>query len=299
MSNFSHPLLSFQKSLTMSRILVVGATGRQGGAVLRALQHASKGHPDPHRRLFALTRNPSSPAAKKLASEGVQVIQGDINDTAGLTSTLKQVDRAFLVTDISQGTTKEEQAGKNFVAAAKAAGLEHLVFSSVDGAERDSKVPHFESKFQIETALRLSGLSHTVIRPVAFMDMLPIEPGFLRFIALGIFRAALGGKPIQLVATKDIGFVAACALLEPNEYKGQSIGLAGDELTISQMASALSKSNPAWVAWIPRFMIALFPYDMKQMFKFFGERGYNVDIPALKAQYPTLSTFEDYISSRE
>jgi uncharacterized protein YbjT (DUF2867 family) len=103
------------------------------------------------------------------------------------------------------GAETEIRQGKTFIDAAKKAGVKFIVFSSVEGAERKSGVPHFESKFQIEEYLRGSGISHTIIRPVAFYENFPPVSGFGTFLVFGLFGAALGGKKIQLVSVKDIG----------------------------------------------------------------------------------------------
>ncbi|KAH8814702.1 NmrA family protein [Flagelloscypha sp. PMI_526] len=289
----------------MVKILVTGATGQQGGAVINRLRTLRSGNEAPEPVVvYALTRNPGSTAAKELAKEGIHIVKGDLNDSPEtLTSALasNHINRAFLVTDPRRGTDKEAEAGQNFVRSAQNAGLEHIVFSSVEGAQRQTNVPHFESKFEVEKALKSSGLGYTILRPVAFMDNFPLKGGFLRFMVLGVFRAALGTqKPIQLVAVQDIGHFGAEALVKPKEYAGEEIGLAGDELTVSQVAAAYGKVQyggrwNAWVAWIPSFLLYLMPYDARQMFKFFGNGGYIVNIHALRNKHLGLLSFEEYL----
>src|ERR1700737_3260600 len=111
-------------------VLVTGATGRQGGAVVRHL--LPKGW-----RLRALTRNPSSHAAQELARNGVEVVQGDLDDPSSLDRALRGVYGVYSVQDFwTVGAKREVQQGKNLADVAKKAGVQHFVYSSVGGAER-------------------------------------------------------------------------------------------------------------------------------------------------------------------
>lgn len=103
------------------------------------------------------------------------------------------------------GVEGEIKDGKAFIDAAKEAGCAYIVFSSVEGAERNSGVPHFESKFLIEKYLEQTGISATILRPVAFMENFTRTSNVGTFFALGLFEAGARGKPVQLIATKDIG----------------------------------------------------------------------------------------------
>ncbi len=113
-------------------VLVTGATGRQGGAVIRHM--LPKGW-----RLRALTRNPASHAAKDLARQGVEVVQGDLEATRSLEEICHGIYGIYSVQDFwSVGAKREIQQGKNLADAAKKVGVEHFVYSSVGGAERNA-----------------------------------------------------------------------------------------------------------------------------------------------------------------
>ncbi|KZT56929.1 NAD(P)-binding protein [Calocera cornea HHB12733] len=279
-------------------VLVTGATGAQGGAVVSELLKGDKVS------IRAITRNISSPSAQALESKGVQVVKADMFDGPSLVSALKGCDRAFLVTQFSgpKGTAGETESGNLFIDNAKTAGVRHLVFSSVGNAESGTGVPHFESKRRVEEHLFAAGLpSWTILRPVAFMDNLPAEPGMKRAIGLGVFGSLLGGKSLKLIAVQDIGWFAARALESPEQWKGKEIALAGDDLTVEGMKDAYAKVQGArpWAAWMPASVLgALMPTDVSLMFKFFREKGYSADIPALKKVYPGLTTFEQYVRSK-
>ena len=155
----------------------------------------------------ALSRRPDSPAAKALAARGVERVKGSLTDKASLLVALEGIPAAFLITvPTGSGETQaEEQEGKTFLDAARGTRLPFLVFSSVDGAERQTGVPFLGTKRALEEYLRASGIHHTIFRPVAFFDNFPKQSGMASFFLLGMFDAALRGKKLQLVACTDIG----------------------------------------------------------------------------------------------
>jgi uncharacterized protein YbjT (DUF2867 family) len=121
-------------------VLITGATGRQGGAIIRHM--LPKGW-----KLRALTRNPSSTAARDLTRQGVDVVQGDLEDPGSLERAACGVYGMYSVQDFwAVGAKREVQQGKNVADAAKKAGVGHFVYSSVGGAERNSGIDHWESK---------------------------------------------------------------------------------------------------------------------------------------------------------
>ncbi|GAA5824482.1 hypothetical protein JCM11251_000441 [Rhodosporidiobolus azoricus] len=281
-------------SSSVSPVLVVGATGQQGGSVIRALQ-ALQAPPT----IRALSRNPNSPAAEKLKKQGIEVVKGTLADKQSLVAALTGAGSAFLVTAMTSGKNEptEDQLGINFVEAAKETGLPFLVFSSVSDATPTCGIPHFETKAKVEDALKASGIKNTIIAPVAFYDNLPQTAGFATFIAMGLFDAALQGKKLQMVAVDDIGRTAAQALASPSTYANRHIKLAGESLTMEEVRQAYSRveGRSVWKAWMPGFAVNFFPYDAKMMLKFFGKKGYSADIAGLRKEYPGLRTFEQWL----
>jgi uncharacterized protein YbjT (DUF2867 family) len=276
------------------RFLVTGATGLQGGATARSL--LDEGH-----FVRALTRNTSAPAAVKLAAAGVEVVRGDFDDADSLKTALKSMNGAFLVTNFVGGNASvesEERQGKAFVDAAVSAGLEHLVFSSVGSAERNTGVPHFESKWRIEQHARSSGLAAlSIVRPVFFMENFRF-PFVLRALFVGALRTVLGEqKQLQMVAARDIGRVAARMLIEGPSQTGVTVELAGDALTIGEITSAYREitGNRLFGAPMPRFLLQRMPAELSTMLLWFGSDGYKADLPSLRAKYPFLLSFRDWL----
>ncbi|KZO91569.1 NAD(P)-binding protein [Calocera viscosa TUFC12733] len=284
----------------MPVVLVTGATGAQGGAVLTELLKGNKV------TVRAMTRDTSSPAAQTLASGGVQVVKGDMEDGASLRKALSGCDRAFLVTTWTgpKGAVGEAELGIQFVDSAKAAGVQHVVFTSVCNANtpEGADVPHFASKRRIEERLISSGIpSWTFVRPVAFMDsMVPIEGGMQRALLLAMLRAGVGNTPIKLIAVKDIGWFAARALESPEEWNGKELDIAGDDLNLAQVQEVYRKvqGRKMWSAWMPSGVIGLMPKELSSMLRFFKEHGFDADISAVRKTHPGLMDLEMYLRDK-
>ena len=275
-------------------VLVTGATGRQGGAVVRYM--LPKGW-----KLRALTRNVDSYPAKELARVGVEVLQGDLEDPASLDRASRGVYGVYSVQDFwSVGARREVMQGKNLADAAKKAGVQHFVYSSVGGAERNTGIPHWESKWQVEKHIRQLNLPTTVFRPAAFMEMyyvLQVEVGILK----GKFTDPLrGDKPYQTIATDDIGAFVALAFDRPSEFVGRQLEIAGSELTNLEAAKVFSRvlGRPVKFSRLPMPIVRLFMSpEFYKMFRWFNEAGFAADIVGLRARYPEvhLHTLEEWL----
>lgn len=274
-------------------ILVIGATGQQGGAVARELLR--RGH-----EVRALTRKPDAPAAQTLAERGAGVVGGDLDDPASIRTAMAGARAVFSVQTFATpaGVDGEVRQGKAVAEAAQDTGVRHLVYSSVDGAERGSGVPHFESKWAVERHLRALGVPATVLRPTMFMD------NFATFqrpeIVDGTLVVRLGlrpDRPIQMVAVADLGAVAADVFERPDEYTGKSVAIAGDELTGPQIAAVFAEvsGTPARFEEQPVAQIRAFSEDLGLMFEWLNEHGYAVDLAALRQRHPGLRTLRRWL----
>ncbi|HKF57002.1 MAG TPA: NmrA/HSCARG family protein, partial [Blastocatellia bacterium] len=201
-------------------ILVTGATGRQGGAVIRHLLPKEW-------KLRALTRNPSGPAARSLIRQGLEVVQGDLEDPASLEPAVRRAYGIYSVQDYwTVGAKREVLQGKNLADAAKKASVEHFVYSSVGGAERNSGIDHWESKWEIEKHIRKLGLPATMIRPAAFMENYyvdQVEIGILKGKLMDPIRA---DKTYQTIATDDIGAFVGLAFERAKDFIGAEFEIA-------------------------------------------------------------------------
>ena len=275
-------------------VLVTGATGRQGGAVIRHM--LPKGW-----KLRALTRNAEGYEAQALARHGVEVVQGDLEDPDSIARAASGAYGIYSVQDFwAVGAKSEIQQGKNVADAAKKADIKHFVYSSVGGAERKTKIPHWESKWEVENYVRQLGLPVTVIRPVSFMETYYIDQ-----VEIGILKGKLadpirGDKPYQTIATDDIGAFVALAFERPSEFIGKALEIAGSELTNVEAAKVFSRAlgKPVKFQRIPLPVVRLLlGKEFHAMFRWFNEAGYQADIPALRRAYPEihLHTLEEWL----
>ena len=276
-------------------ILVTGATGQQGGATARHL--LADGW-----NVKALTRNPNNPPAKALKDSGAELVQGDLADRARLDEILNGVYGVFSVQQFwEHGYDGELQQGKLLADAAKAAGVEHFVYSSVSSADKKTGLPHFDSKWLIEEHIRSLGIKATILRPVFFMENL-LMPDFKDNILKGTLGISLKTDvSLQMIGVDDIGAFASLAFGDPDTYVGKAIDLAGDELTGPQMAEVLSGALGKDVNFMefPIEQLRAFYEEYAVMFEWFNDYGYEADIPALKKILPGLKSFKTWLSETE
>ncbi|MCB1487134.1 MAG: NmrA/HSCARG family protein [Bauldia sp.] len=278
-------------------VFVTGATGQQGGAVARAL--LARGH-----KIRALTRNPSSDAAKALAKAGVDVREGDFNHPATLTAAATGVDTAFVMsTPFEAGEEAEVRQGIAAIDAIKATGVGHVIYSSVASADKATGIPHFDSKYAVEQHLAASGLNYTISAPVWFMDNL-FAPWMVGALRDGTVAIALDKtKPLQQVAVEDIGAFVATLAERREAVFGKRYDIASDELTGEALTSALSEAaNRAFNYFdVPLDMVRQQSEDLAIMFAWFDKVGYSADIEGLRRDFPEVKwhRFSDWARSRD
>lgn len=273
-------------------IAVTGATGQQGGAVARKLLAGGW-------KVRALTRDRDKPAAQELASQGAEVVAGDMDNRAELDAAFNGAYGVFSVQNFwlpNVGFEGEIRQGKNVAEAAKAAGVQHLVYSSVGAAHRGMGQKHFESKWIIEQHIHTLDLPYTILRPAAFFENFNWERAA---ILNGTFNA-LGVRPEkerQFIAVEDIAVFVALAFANPDQYLGKTIELAGDALTEAQIAETFAKviGRPVKHTVPTGGNRRRSDEEMTAMFNFFNGEAYDADIPALRKLHPGLITLEGYL----
>jgi uncharacterized protein YbjT (DUF2867 family) len=269
-------------------MVVLGATGGQGGAVVTAL--LERGVP-----VRGLVRDPSRPSARRLAERGVQVVRGSLDDIDSLTAAMDGAEGVFaLTTPFEAGADAEIQQGRAILEAAGRAGVLNLVFSSVAGAPQHKEIPHFDSKARIEAELPASGVPYTILGPTYFYDNLL---GGIDQVRDGVLELPLPpDRPLQQLARPTDGAFAAKVLLNPGTYSGQRIELASDAPTPAEMAAALSDAMGREVHPKRTPLEAIGSQDMHAMWTFLNGPGYQVDIRALHADHPDVpwTSFADW-----
>jgi uncharacterized protein YbjT (DUF2867 family) len=269
-------------------VVVTGSTGKQGGAVARGL--LERGH-----KVRAVTRDPNSSQAKSLANAGATLVAASLEDTAAITKALEGATSLFAMTTPSGGTDAETRQGVAAADAAKAAGV-HLVFTSVGSANRQTGIPHFDSKYEVEKHIAKVGVRATILAPVYFMENLYFAKGQL---AKGIYAAALPPtRTLAQVAVADIGAVAVRVLEDAGRFTGKRFDLASDELTGNDVVAILSRvtGRPFAYYQVPLDVIRQrMGEDGARMYEWLDRVGYTVDRAALHREFPDVA-FHDFES---
>ena len=266
------------------KIFVTGVTGNQGGSVARAL--LSKGH-----QVLGLTRNTSSDTAKHWTNLGVELIQGDFLNPDQWIDAIKGADGLFaMTTPFEEGMDKETEQGIKLTDVAKKAGIKHLIYTSVANANLNTGIPHFDSKYEVEKYLQQSGLNHTIVAPVFFMDN-ALAPWMLPGLQAGNLSLPLPGTtPLQQVSVEDIGAFVSLLFEHGESVYGKRFDIAGDELTGPNMASVLTFASGCNIQYqgFPTEVLRKQNEDMALMFEWFDKYGYTVNIDELKLKFPEM-----------
>ena len=277
----------------MTTVLVTGATGNQGGAVVEHL--LASGEVD----VNGLTRDATSETAQTLSDRGVTMVEGDLNDPDSLRGPIGDADALFLVTNFwTEGYDQQVQQGKHVADVAAEEGIEHVVFSGVGSHWRETGVPHFDSAAAIEAYVRELDLPLTVLGPVFFFQNL--EAFVESIVDDGTLALPLAeGVPLQMVDVDDVGRVAAATFADPDSFVGERIELAGDELTLAETAETISAVSGLDVEpyHVPvEDAYEDFGEEFTVMCEWFNEVGYSADIDALERRVGfELTRFEDYL----
>ncbi|MGR9225713.1 NmrA/HSCARG family protein [Rhizobium leguminosarum] len=265
-------------------VLVTGATGQQGGAVVRAL--IARGH-----RVKAISRRPESDGAKRLAAAGVEVVAGNLDDGASVVKAAEGVDTIFLMgNSYEAGADAETRQGIAAADAAKAAGIGHLIYSSVADADKKTGIPHFDSKYLVEKHIAGLGIPYTISAPVAFMEN-TVAPWAIDGLRQGVYAAALPpARVLQQVTIDDIGAFVATLAERREQVFGKRFDIAGDELSGAQQAKILSEvlGRPITYRELPIAAIRQQSEDTALMFEWFDRTGYDADIAALRRDFPDV-----------
>jgi uncharacterized protein YbjT (DUF2867 family) len=265
-------------------VLVTGATGKQGGHLVREL--LAGGH-----SVCALTRKPESPAAAALAQRGVTIVAGGFENQESLERAARGVDTVFAMgTPLESDTKTETRDGITIVRAASTAGVTHLVYSSIAGADRATGIPHFDSKFAVEKEIRRSGVPFTIVAPVFFMDNF-VADWMAAGIAKGSIAMALPAtRRLQQIAVADIAQFTALVIERRGSFLGKRIDIASDELTSVTAAAIISEVAGRHIEYtaLPIEALRKMNEDQARMMAWFDRVGYDADVVGLRSIYPEV-----------
>jgi uncharacterized protein YbjT (DUF2867 family) len=288
-------------------IVVCGATGQQGGAVVDALLAQNLGP------IRGLTRNLSGTGAQSLRSRGVEMVSADLGNGESLEAAFTGAKAVFAVTqpwsaDYTKASPKAEvKQGLAILKAAERNNIEHLVFSTVilDGALRKTGVPHVDSKVEIELALAKSSIPWTVLGPGTFIDNIGTK-----FLPVG--RKSIRGfvsqdAALPYIAVRDIGLAAAKVLAERPAFLQKRVNLIAGMWDGSDVCKALTKVYGRPYSWKapPRILMRIFApefYKMRIGFEMLGRRpfpsAYTEAVESTRKLLPNFWTLEDYVREK-
>ena len=300
-------------------IVVTGATGAQGGGLARAIL----AEPGAGYAVRAVTRDASSDAARALADAGAEVVTADLDDPASIERAFDGAYGAYCVTFfLAHFSPEREQAeARTMAQAARAAGLRHVIWSTLEDTRRwlalddprmptlmeRYKVPHFDAKGESDDFFRQAGVPTTFLLTSYYWDNLihfgmgpkPGPDGTLQFVL------PMGDRKLPGIAAEDIGRCAWGIFKQGTELAGRTIGVAGEHLTGAEMAASLARAlgrEVRYAAISPDAYRALgFPGsdDLGNMFQF--KHDFNEDFCAARSVAtsrslnPGLMSFDDWL----
>jgi uncharacterized protein YbjT (DUF2867 family) len=304
-------------------IAVAGATGAQGGGLVRAIL----ADPGGGFAVRALTRDPKSEKAVALASKGAEVVAADVDDAESVKKAFRGADAAYCVTFFWDhfSPDREKAQARNMAVAAKEAGVKHVIWSTFEDTrlsvplsdgrmptlQGKYKVPHFDAKAEADAYFRELGLPTTFLLTSFYWDNL---------IHFGMgpkkgpdgklaFTLPMGNKKLPGIAAGDIGGCAYGLFRRGAEFIGKTVGVAGEHLTGAQMAAELSKALGQEVTYnaVPPAVYRSFGFpgadDLGNMFQFKAdfESMYcgNRDVALSRALNPKLQTFAQWLAANE
>lgn len=304
-------------------IAVVGATGAQGGGLVRAILSDASGGFTPR----ALTRDVGSDKAKELAKLGAEVVAADVDDVESLKKAFTGAYGAFCVTFFWEHFSPEKEiaAARAMAGGAKHAGIQHVIWSTLEDTRRwvplsDSrmptlmgkyKVPHLDGKGEADQVFTELGLPTTFLLTSFYWEN-------LIYFGMGpkkgpdgkmAFTLPMGDKKLPGIAAEDIGKCACGIFKKGREYIGKTVGIAGEHLTGAQMAAALTKALGQEVRYndVPPEVYRGFGFpgadDLGNMFQF--KRDFNEDfcgarsVDVSRALNPSLQTFDMWLAQNK
>ena len=304
-------------------IAVVGATGAQGGGLVRAILDDKRG-PFTAR---AITRDPKSDKAKALADAGAEVVAGDVDDVKSLKKAFQGAHGAYCVTFFwaHLKPEKELSQARNMAQAAKDAGVHHVIWSTLEDTRNfvpltdnrmptlmgKYKVPHFDAKGEANAIFTELGVPTTFLLTSFYWD---------NFIYFGMgpkkgpdgklaLTIPMGSAKLPGIAAEDIGRSAYGIFTRGSEYIGKRVGIAGDHPTVAQMAASLGKALGQEVVAntvsFDAFRAFGFPGadDLGNMFQFKHDFNREFcaarDLAVTRSLNPKLQTFDQWAQANK
>lgn len=282
-------------STTGRTVAVVGATGRQGGQVVRHL--LAEGW-----RVRALSRTPTGKKGAELNGLGADVVYADLEDPASLDSAFADVSGVFAMQPPGAASIQDEvRQGLNAARAAARAGVAHVVYGSAGPGDAETGVRQWDAKLRVARGMNELGLPLTVLRPMAFMELM-VDPSFYPQSSTWYTMPRLAGvnRRIPWLSVHDLGAIAARAFAEPQGFIGKDLGLAADVKSLAECRQVFREvrgKNP------PRFPMPLFLFrrfvgdDILNMWRWLRENPVDADTGQTYEILPTAKDVRAFLQA--
>jgi len=276
------------QSVAAEMVLIGGATGRQGNAVIDEL--TGRGY-----QTRCMTRKPDGKKAARITDKCTELAQGDYGDQASLDAAMTGVTKVFFYSGFSM---KELEEGRNVVDAALKADINHVVYTS-GAASAPGKGLDDSAKTQVELYLAASGVPYTVLRPVAFMENFDRQKKLI--LKKGITDSRAGDRIVPFISIPDIGFFVGEAFDHPAAWQDKGVDIAADVMTVDEYVATFSRVTGADIQYnrLPLDeYLQTFPKPLHRLFRWYEETGYEneaTNLRTLLVRYPNLTGLEAYL----
>ncbi len=274
-------------------VAVVGATGRQGSAVVRHLLHDGW-------RVRALTRHPSRPAARRLREAGAQVVRVDTEDVESLRPAFRDAYGVFNVQNpMTSSIDAEIRQGRNVARAAADAGISHVVYGAAGVGDVRTGVGSWDSKLVVAARFRELRVPLTVLRPMAFMELMT-DRGYYPSVGVWHVMPRLMGsdRPVGWLCVDDLGAIAARVFADPARWTGAVLGLASDVRSIDECRAAWEDVTGRPPRGIP-MPLALFERfagtDLTTMWRWLRTAGFDMSTQTAREILPQAKTVRAWL----
>jgi uncharacterized protein YbjT (DUF2867 family) len=274
-------------------IVVTEATAKQGILVAKCL--AEDGW-----TVRTLTRDVDTSTAKLLKKRGIEVLEIDPESPTSLHNALAGAYGVYYVSS-EDDTETEIRQGKLMADAAKAAGVQHFVYNSAGGVDRETGISQLAGKWAVEQHLDCLDMPTTILRPAMLMESFA-SSSFANLLMISVLANLVReDKAIQLISAEDIAHFASIAFSRPEEYAGRTLELAGDAVTLARIARIRRRVQGTRLLSMrmPQFLVRRLPSDLIALAEWLDREGYQADIASLRQIEPGLMTFERWLNKQE
>lgn len=278
-------------------IVVVGATGRQGGAVTRHLLKHGWG-------VRGLTRKPESKKAAELKALGVEVVKADLGDRSSLEAAFENAYGVYNMQAPLPGKIDVEiRQGRNAAEAAKRTGIRHVVYGSAGPGHTKTGIEQWDAKQEITRTMKELGLPLTVLRPMAFMELMSDPSYYPQSSTWYIWPKLMGtARKIPWISVQDVGAVAARAFANPDDYLGRDLPLAAEALSLGECREIYRETKGKYPSRFPMPMFLFETFvgkDIPNMWRWLRTNPVDLDTGPTQAVHPEVMTVRTWMRNQQ